>query len=152
MLMSEKGYSYLVRVAGTDIRGEMPVMFALGKIPGISPRLGFAIAKAAGIDPMERLGILPETTIKKIEEIIANPIEHGIPAWLLNRRKDYNTGEDIHLISSDLKLQIKNDIERLIKIRSYRGIRHSLGLKVRGQRTRTTKRGKGTVGVVRRKR
>ena len=48
------------------------------------------------------------------------------------------------------ELKIKEDIQREMKIKSWRGVRHSLGLKVRGQRTRTTGRKGGPVGVARR--
>ena len=70
---------------------------------------------------------------------------------MLNRRKDITTGEDLHLLGSDLTLEIDKDIKLLKKIRSWRGVRHALGLKVRGQRTRTTGRTGRTVGVSRRR-
>jgi len=68
----------------------------------------------------------------------------------LNRRRDLKTGKDLHLHGSDLVLTIKEDIEREKKIKSWRGVRHSLGLKVRGQRTKTTGRKHAAVGVLRR--
>jgi SSU ribosomal protein S13P len=68
---------------------------------------------------------------------------------MLNRRKDPFLGVDRHLITSDLLITVRNDIEFMKKIKSYKGTRHMLGLKVRGQRTRTTGRTGLTVGVKR---
>jgi len=79
-------------------------------------------------------------------------LKFGIPNWMLNRRKDLETGKDLHLIGSDLEFRVKQDIEFMKSIKSWKGWRHSLGLKVRGQRTRTTGRTGRTVGVHRRRR
>jgi small subunit ribosomal protein S13 len=70
-----------------------------------------------------------------------------LPAWLLNRRKNLETGKDMHLISADLVLRTKMDIEQMKEIKSWRGYRHAYGLKVRGQRTRTTGRKGKALGV-----
>jgi small subunit ribosomal protein S13 len=69
----------------------------------------------------------------------------------VNRRKDLRDGDDKHLISNRLTITVKRDIERMKKMRSYKGIRHQLGLKVRGQRTKSTGRGGLVIGVVRSK-
>ncbi len=58
----------------------------------------------------------------------------------------------MHLVGAELLYYVRRDIEREKKIRSWRGIRHALGLKVRGQRTATTGRLGMTIGVHRRKR
>ena len=60
-----------------------------------------------------------------------------IPKYILNRRKDSETGEDKHLTGSDLELQNEFDVKRLKKIKSYKGYRHASGLPLRGQRTRS---------------
>ena len=73
-----------------------------------------------------------------------------LPAFLINRRKDFETGEDEHLIGSNLEMKKEFDIRRLKKIRSYRGLRHAFGHPTRGQRTRSHFRSKGkkkAVGV-----
>ncbi|RMF30503.1 MAG: 30S ribosomal protein S13, partial [Candidatus Nitrosothermus koennekii] len=83
-----------------------------------------------------------------IEEALKDPTRVNIPVWYLNRRKDIETGKDIHLITSDLDMTLRNDLERERITQSWRGIRHMYGLKVRGQRTRTTGRRRGgTIGV-----
>jgi len=73
---------------------------------------------------------------------------------MLNRRNDYETNENMHLIGPDIKYVQENDIKLMKKIRSYKGIRHMKGLPVRGQRTKANFRrnkGKGSLGVQRKK-
>lgn len=140
-------FRHIVRVLNMDLDGTQNVVYALACIRGIGIRLADAIIKKAGVNPSERLGFLSDSEIERIERIAKDPLSHGIPAWFLNRRKDLETGEDLHLIGSDLELRIKNDIELMKAIKSWRGYRHAYGLKVRGQRTRTTGRTGKTVGV-----
>jgi len=95
----------------------------------------------------QRIGYLSPEQIKSIEDIIKNPSASKFPSWFLNRRKDIETGEDKHLLTSDIAFTVRNDIEREKTSNSWRGIRHMFGLKVRGQRTRCTGRKGGAVGV-----
>jgi small subunit ribosomal protein S13 len=142
----------VVRLVGTDLDGEKPVIHAIRKIKGIGHTMAKAICVTANIDPKIKLGDLKENELKKLEEIIKDPIKFGIPSFLANRRKDRETGKDIHLISSDLEITQKFDIKRYIELRTYRGWRHMLGQPVRGQRTRSHFRERGKViGVVRKK-
>ncbi|RJS94575.1 30S ribosomal protein S13 [Candidatus Bathyarchaeota archaeon] len=145
-------FRHIVRLAGRDLDGTRKVAYALTQIKGINIRLADAIVKKVEIPPDKRLGHLSESEIRRIEETILNLSNSGIPRWLFNRRKDLETGKDIHLITSDLDLKMKEDIEREKAIKSWRGYRHSYGLKVRGQRTRTTGRKGKTVGVKKRRR
>ena len=145
-------FRHIVRVTDTDIDGSLKVGYALTKIKGVSISLANAILKKAGINPEIRLGLLSEEQVKKIEDVLLNPAKYGIPNWLLNRRKDLETGKDLHLLSSDLVLRTKMDIDLMKKIKSWKGYRHAYGLKVRGQRTRTTGRTGKTVGVSKRRR
>ena len=94
-----------------------------------------AICNVLDPDKRRKIGSLTENELKAIETLIANPVK--FPKWLLNRRKDYDTGEDIHLTSSRLKLRKEFDIKRMRKIKSYKGVRHAVGLPVRGQRTKS---------------
>jgi small subunit ribosomal protein S13 len=142
-------FRHIVRVAGRDLQGQKRVDVALADVKGIGFALARAVAYAADVDPFTKIGNLSEEQVAKIEEVLKDPLGHGIPAWMLNRRKDYDTGRDLHLLGSDLVLAEKADIGREKKIRSRRGIRHELGLPVRGQRTRTTGRKGMTVGVMR---
>ncbi len=140
----------IVRMLGTDLDGTKQVPYALAKIFGVGINFGYAVARAVGVDPTLRLGQLTEHQISLLEDGIKNPSKYGIPAWLYNNRKELLSGRDLHLVGPDLELKIKEDIQREMRIKSWRGVRHSLGLKVRGQRTRTTGRKGGPVGVARR--
>jgi len=152
MAEMSREFRHIVRVTDTDIDGSLKVGYALTKIKGVSISLANAILKKAEVNPEIRLGLLSEEQVRKIEDILENPTKYGIPNWLLNRRKDLETGKDLHLLSSDLVLRTKMDIDLMKKIKSWRGYRHAHGLKVRGQRTRTTGRTGKTVGVKKKRR
>lgn len=143
-------FKHIVRIAGKDLRGERRVHLALADLKGVSVAYARAVAYAADVDPFAKLGDLNKSQIELLEKILKNPIEHGVPAWMLNRRKDYETGKDLHLIGANVDIAVRSDIGRERRIRSRHGIRHELGLPVRGQRTRTTGR-KGLVVGVKRK-
>jgi len=140
-------FRHILRIIDANVDGTLKVPYALKKIKGISLSLANAILKKAGINPDTRVGFLTETDIERIEEIIKEPTKYGIPNWLLNRRKDLETGKDRHLISADLVLRTKMDIDQMKGIKSWRGYRHAYGLKVRGQRTKTTGRSGKALGV-----
>lgn len=142
-----KEFRHILRISDADIDGALKVPYALTKIKGINLNLANAILKKAGINPDVRAGFLKEAEVKKIEEIIKEPTKFGLANWLLNRRKDLETGKDLHLISADLTLKTKTDIDQMKGIKSWRGYRHAYGLKTRGQRTRTTGRKGKAVGV-----
>lgn len=150
-LALSKNVKHVVRLVKTDLDGTKKVAFALLKIPGINIRFANSILRAAQIDPSLRLGELNESQIQKIEEILQNPVKHNIPYWMVNRVKDPQSGKHIHICGSDLFLKFKEDIDTMRRIKSWKGIRHALNLKVRGQHTRTTTRGGATVGVSRKK-
>lgn len=127
------------------------VMRAIMDIKGVGPMLANAVAKVCGFRE-KFVRDLTEDEVKKIEDIISNPIKYGIPAWMVNRRSDPQTGEDRHLIVSNLDFARSMDINEMKKWKTYKGVRHASGLPVRGQRTRSSFRTKGkTVGVQRKK-
>jgi len=140
-------FRHILRIMGADIEGSLKAQYALIKIKGISRNLSFAILGKAGVNPDTRAGFLSETEVDKIEEVMRGPSKFGIPGWMLNRRKDLDTGKDQHLISADLILKTKMDIEQMKDIKSWKGYRHAYGLKVRGQRTKTTGRAGKALGV-----
>jgi small subunit ribosomal protein S13 len=142
-------FKHIVRIAGKDLSGEKRVQLALADIKGVSAMMARAVAYAAKVDPMVKLGSLSKEEIERLEDVVSRPQAHGIPSWMFNRRKDDDTGKDIHLIGSDIDRAVRADIARERRIRSRRGIRHELGLPVRGQRTRSTGRKGMTVGVKR---
>lgn len=145
-------FKHIVRLAGRDLDGTRRVTYALTQIKGISIRLADAIVKKVEVPSDKRLGFLSEAEIRRIENAVLNITNYDLPSWLLNRRKDLESGKNIHLITSDLDLQMKEDIEKERAMKSWRGHRHSYGLKVRGQRTRTTGRKGRSVGVRKRRR
>ena len=140
-------FRHIVRLVGNDLDGTTSVVYALTQIRGINIRLANGIVKKANIPLEKRVGFLSDTEIRRIEDIVKNLEDYDLPVWLLNRRKDPDTGKDIHLTTSDLDLQIKADIEAMRSTRSWRGYRHAYGLKVRGQRTRTANRKGKVIGV-----
>ncbi len=142
-----KEFRYIVRIAGTDLPGELPIVYALSKIKGIGYKTANAICRKLGIDPRTRLGTIDEAMSSEIEKYVIDLTQLKLPSWMYNRRKDIETGRDLHLIGADLIFAARNDIERMIRTKSWKGIRHALGLKVRGQRTVTTGRLGVTVGV-----
>lgn len=145
-------FRHIVRIAGQDVDGSKKAVYAISQIKGVGINLAYSIVRIANIDPETRIGFLSDADIKRLENIIRNPRKYGVPVWMLNRRKDLETGEDLHLIDSDLVLRVKMDIDLMKKIKCWKGVRHALGLKVRGQRTRTTGRTGQTVGVTRKRR
>jgi len=130
------------------VDGNAKIEYSLTQIRGIGRRFAQAIVMVAGIDPSFRLGALPEKDITKLEEIIMDPINNGIPNWMANRKKDLRTGEDLHIVGNPLELTVKRDIDRMKRIKSYKGVRHQAHLKVRGQRTRSTGRHGLVIGVM----
>ncbi|MCP4764280.1 MAG: 30S ribosomal protein S13 [archaeon] len=141
----------LVRMIGTSLEGDRLVENGIRQIRGVGARLAQAVIRIAGIPPTTRVGMLTEEECDKIEEIIKNPIKFGIPGWMVNRQKDLRTGDNKHLSGTEIDLLLKTDIDRLKRTRSWKGQRHQLRLKVRGQRTRCTGRRGLTVGYYRKK-
>lgn len=146
---------FIVRLAGKDLDGKKPIYHALTGIRGIGQRYGLIVAKVferkTGVPTDARIGTVSEEQEKLLEKILLQPEEFGIPTWALNRRKDFYTGKDSQAIMGDLEFAVRQDVQRLNRIKTYRGLRHSWGLPVRGQRTRSTHRGKGPVVGVQKK-
>ena len=139
-------FKYIVRLSNTDVDGEKNIVYGLTSIKGIGLHMATLITHDIGIDGNKKIGELEDAQIEKIQEAIDNAITNA-PRWMLNHRKDVETGEDIHLIGSEIDMKLRDEINILKKIRSYRGIRHERGLRVRGQRTRANNRTGLTLGV-----
>ena len=143
-----EGVRGIIRLAEVDLPGEKKVRHAILHIKGVSHSLAHIVPQLAGIDPNVMVGSLTDEQLDKLEDVVRNPQKYGVPIFMLNRRNDLFLGGDRHLVSSDLTMQQKADIDFMKKIRAYRGIRHELGLPVRGQRTRSSFRTGVRVGVV----
>ena len=145
--LSSQEYNHIVRIVGNDIPGERKIIIGLTQIKGIGYNFATAILDSLKINPNTNIGYLTESEVQAIEKLITDPSSANFPSWFLNRRKDLETGKDMHLLTSDIDFTLRNDIERERVTNSWRGYRHLYGLKVRGQRTRCTGRKGGAVGV-----
>jgi len=140
-------FRHIVRIIGTDLDGSEKLEYGLARIRGLGTNLSKALVKKAILNEDIRVGNLTDVDVQKIEDILKNPMKYGLYGWLLNRPKDLETGKDMQLIGADLALRVKTDIDDMRQIRSWKGTRHALGLKVRGQRTKTSARTGRAVGV-----
>ncbi len=123
------------------------MIVGLTQIKGIGYNFATAILDTLKINTNSNIGNLSESNVQAIEKLILNPVEGNFPTWFLNRQRDIETGTNLHLLTSDIPFTLRNDIERERIAASWRGYRHMSGLKVRGQRTRTSGRKGGAVGV-----
>ncbi len=135
----------LVRILSTDIPGNMSIYAGLTRVKGISWGFSHALCATLHLDKSRKIASLTKEEIDALVSFIQQP---KVPSFLLNRRFDFETGKDAHLLGSNLELKKEFDIKRLKKIRSYRGLRHATGQPVRGQRTRSHFRKNKVVGVM----
>ncbi len=122
------------RLLGVDIPNNKRAEYALQYIYGIGPARAKIICEEVGITPETRAQDLSEEQLNKIANVIT---------------------ERQFKFEGDLRREISGNLKRLAAVKSYRGLRHTKGLPVRGQRTstnaRTRKGAKKTVGVVSKK-
>jgi small subunit ribosomal protein S13 len=112
----------MARIAGVDIPREKRVDVSLRYIYGIGPRSAGVICERTGVQPATKVRDLTDEEVNRIREVIDREF----------------------VVEGDLRREVRQNIQRLIEINCYRGIRHRRGLPVRGQRTKTnarTKRG-----------
>lgn len=149
----EKKAAYsIIRIMQTDIPGNKNTLTGLTYIKGVSWSISNAMCILLELDPNKKIVDLDEKETEKITEFLNNPDK--LPSFLKNRRNDFETGEDSHIITTRLDMGKEFDVRRLKKIRSYRGLRHAFGHPTRGQRTKSNFRQKGkkkAVGVKRKK-
>jgi len=108
----------MARISGVDLPREKRVEIALTYIFGI----GLPSSKAI----LAKTGVNPDTRVKDLSEEDAQKLRREI--------------EDNYRVEGDLRREVTMNIKRLIEIGCYRGIRHKVGLPVRGQRTKTNAR------------
>lgn len=153
MEKEQKGsdFKHIVRIAGADLPGGKQLVYALRKISGVGFLMANALCKSANIDRFKRAGDLSDQEIGSLNEVLNKP---ELPAWMKNRRFEPETGEDKHLFGIDVRFTKDNDIKQMRKMKSYKGFRHSKGLPVRGQRTKSNfRKNKGkSLGVSKKKR
>ncbi|XP_004346885.1 ribosomal protein S18 [Capsaspora owczarzaki ATCC 30864] len=146
LVLPEK-FTHILRMLNTNIDGKVKIPFALTKIKGVGRRYSNLVCKKADIDLKKRAGEVNEAEVERLLSILQNPRSYKIPDWFLNRQKDIVDGKTSQVLSNGLDNKLREDIERLKKIRAHRGLRHYWGVRVRGQHTKTTGRHGRTVGV-----
>ena len=142
----KEDFRYIVRMANTDLDGTRSVAYALTAIDGVGIRVAEALADTVGVSRSERLGNLSEGQTDQLEETLGK-LGETFPDWMVNRPKDWESGLDFHAYGSEWEIRVRDDVNRMKMIRSYKGVRHETGQKVRGQRTRSNGRTGLTVGV-----
>ena len=98
------------------------MLVGLTQIKGIGYNFATAILDTLKIDSNSNIGHLTDENVQAIEKLITNPSEGNFPTWFLNRRKDIETGKDLHLFTSDIPFTLRNDVERERVTASWRGI------------------------------
>lgn len=147
-----KNFEHIVRVGNTDLVGEKPLYLGLQKIKGVGENFARIMCIVAKIDYLKITGELTIKEVEILEHILEKPQEAGIPTYLFNNQKDYETGVTNHLFLADLDFKVDQDIKRLKKSKSYIGLRHQWKLPVRGQRTQSNFRpNKGRGSAVKKK-
>ncbi|RKP39103.1 40S ribosomal protein S18 [Dimargaris cristalligena] len=144
-------FQHILRLLNTNVDGKIKVMYALTAIKGVGRRYSNLVCKKADVDINKRAGELSNEELERLVTIMQNPLDYNIPKWFLNRQKDIVDGKYSQLLSNGLDNKLREDLERLKKIRNHRGLRHFWGLRVRGQHTKTTGRRGRTVGVSKKK-
>ncbi|KAI1199322.1 ribosomal protein S13 [Nemania serpens] len=147
----KSSFQFIIRLLNTNVDGKQKALYSLTSIKGIGPRFADLILKKADIDKNKRAGELTAEELERVVQIVKDPAAYKIPGWFLNRQRDIVTGTDSHAISAAVDSKLREDLERLKKIRAHRGLRHYWGLRVRGQHTKTTGRRGRTVGVSKKK-
>jgi len=150
LVIPEK-FQHILRVMNTNIDGRRNIMFALTAIKGVGRRYSNIVCRKADIDLSKRAGELSDEEVEQLVTIMSNPRQYKIPDWFLNRQKDVKDGKYSQIMANNLESKLREDLERLKKIRAHRGLRHYWGLRVRGQHTKTTGRRGRTVGVSKKK-
>jgi len=152
-MAEEKKQRYIVRILNTDIDGSKTLVQGLAKIKGVSDMLANAICVVSKMNHKTLINDLTSEQIESLQEIMKNPLKFNIPLWMLNRRVDPETGNDMHLLTSDLDFVKANDIKLMQKIKCYKGVRHYFRLPLRGQRTKSNfRRNKGKASSLKKKR
>ena len=150
-LIQPEKFQHILRVLNTNIDGRRKVGYALTAIKGVGRRFAHVVIRKADVDGTKRAGELSDEEVERIVTIISNPRQYKIPDWFLNRQKDIKDGKYSQATSNNLDTKVREDLERMKKIRLHRGLRHYWNLRVRGQHTKTTGRRGRTVGVSKKK-
>merc|ERR1712079_572356 len=149
--VNPEDFQHILRVQNTNIDGNIKVTHAITSIRGMGKRFTDLVLKKAEIDRSKRAGQLTEAEMEQIQTVMTNPKNFKIPVWFLNRQRDWKDGKDGQMTSNNLDNKLREDLERMKKIRLHRGIRHWWGYPAKGQKTKTSGRHGRTCGVLRKK-
>merc|ERR1712034_262005 len=127
----KSNFQFILRLLNTNVDGKQKIMYALTR--------------------NKRAGEITTEELERIVTIIQNPTQYKIPEWFLNRQRDIVDGKNYQVLANSMESKLREDLERLKKIRAHRGLRHYWGLRVRGQPSKTTGRRGRTVGVSKKK-
>jgi small subunit ribosomal protein S13 len=141
----------MVRLVDKTIPGTRKVMMALADIKGVGFSMAHAVCHVLNIDEKAKIGSLSDAEIEKAIDVLKNPLKYKIPLWMLNRRKDVETGNDMHLHGAEWVFYVGNDIKIMKKIKTFKGMRHAAGQPVRGQSTKAHFRHGTSLGVTKNK-
>jgi small subunit ribosomal protein S13 len=141
-------FNYIIRLADSDVDGLRPIGMGLTSVKGVGIRTAQAMCEIAGIDASKMAGHLTDKEQQTLKDTIEEYATR-VPLWMLNRQRDLDTGDELHLFSNDVKMVKSDDIARLRASKAYRGVRHASNKRVRGQRTRSNGRSGLTLGVQR---
>ncbi len=147
VVSTNPNFRYIVRVANTDLDGTRSTGLALTSVHGIGLRLAETTCRLAGVDPHALLGDLPEATVDGLETTLQS-LPSKVPVWMVNHPTEPVLGDSPHYLGADLDSRRRDDVNVMKMIRSYRGVRHERGQKVRGQRTRSNGRTGMAAGVL----
>merc|ERR1711881_41230 len=150
-VLSADEFQHILRIQNTNIDGNIKICYALTSIRGMGRRFTDLVLKKAEIDQSKRAGMINEEELQRIQDTMTSPKSFKIPTWFLNRQRDWKDGKDSQMTSNNLDNKLREDIERMKKIRLHRGIRHWWGYPVKGQKTKTSGRHGRTRGVLRKK-
>jgi small subunit ribosomal protein S13 len=139
-------FRYIVRLAGSDLDGTRAAALAITGVRGVGPRIAEVACRLAGVSPSEMIGNVPEAAVDGLELVLSD-LPAKIPSWMINHVSDPTT-ETHHFFGAELDTTRRDDVNRMKMIRSYRGVRHERGQKVRGQRTRSNGRTGMAAGVM----
>ncbi|QPG75736.1 ribosomal 40S subunit protein S18A [Brettanomyces nanus] len=147
LVVHEEGtFQHILRLMNTNVDGRINIVYALTTIRGVGRRYANLVCKKADVDLHKRAGELTQEEMERVVVIMQHPTDYKIPGWFLNRQKDVVDGKDYHVLANNLESKLREDLERLKKMRAHRGLRHAWHLRVRGQHTKTTGR-KGKVSI-----
>jgi len=99
------------------VDGRVKTMYALTAIKGIGRRFSNLCLKKAEVDPNKRAGELSGEELERLLKVIEDPKAYKIPDWFLNRQRDIKDGKTSQLIGSAVDSKLRDDLERLKKIR-----------------------------------